>query len=108
MWRTDDGCDGGKRRRAWLASASRQVLAEEAIVAMDVRALRTSMRLDVRRSLGTDRLRLELRVGDRSRRRSDQLDQRDDDRQQPQTEWTDGHRRMVTSEDGPMAQADRY
>jgi hypothetical protein len=92
-WRSDDRCDDGQRWRAWLTGAAGQVLAEGAIVGVDVRAFRPSMRLDVRRRLRTDGLRLKLRVSDRSHRRSGQLDQRDDERQQPQTEWTDRHRR---------------
>lgn len=73
-------CGRGDR----LVERGREVLTEGAIIGVDTGAFGASVRLDVRRSIGLIARDFELRIGQRRGGRSGELDQRDNERQEPQ------------------------
>ncbi len=84
--RRPDGREGqrsARGRRCRVAERGRKVLAEGAIARMNPGALRAAVRFDVRGGIRTVARRFELRIGQRRGGRSDELDQRDNQRQEP-------------------------
>jgi hypothetical protein len=89
-----DGREGNRcvrNRGNRLAERSSEVLAERAVIGMDPCALGPAVRLDVRGRIWTVACRLELRIGQRRGGRSGELDQRDNQRQEPQMQFAQSH-----------------
>jgi hypothetical protein len=82
-------CAGGRRCR--LAERGREVLAERAIAGMNPGALRSPVRLDVRGGIRAVARRFELRIGQRRGGRSNELNQRDNQREEPQLHFAQTH-----------------
>jgi hypothetical protein len=92
--RRPDGRKGqrsARGRRCRLVERGREVLAERAIAGMNPGALRAPVRFDVRGGIRTVARRFELRIGQRRGGRSDELDQRDNQRQEPQLHFAQTH-----------------
>lgn len=94
--RRPDGREGnrcGGSRGDRLAERRGEVLAERTVIGMDPRTLGPAVRLDVRDRMWTVARRLELRIGQRRGGRSGELNQRDNERQEPQMQFAQPHER---------------
>lgn len=92
--RRPDGREGqrsGSGRRCRLAEGRGEVLAERAIVGMNPGAFRAAVRFDVRGGIRAVARRFELRIRQRRSGWSNELDQCDNQRQEPQVQFAQTH-----------------